>query len=50
MSHLESVVTKEKFDAELSILNNLGVIGGPTSVKEWFADSIEDISSKDVLY
>jgi hypothetical protein len=43
-------VTKDKLEAELSILSNLGVLGGPTSVREWFADSIEDISPKDVLY
>lgn len=50
VGHLESVVTKEKFEAELSILTHLGVLGGPTSVREWFVDSVEDVSTKDVLF
>ena len=50
VGHLESIVTKEKFEAENSILANLGVLGGPTSVREWFVDSVEDISPKDVLF
>ena len=44
------MVTKEKFEAELSILTHLGVLGGPTSVREWFVDSVEDVSAKDVLF
>jgi hypothetical protein len=44
------MITKEKYEAEVSILKNLGALGGPTSVREWFVDSYEDISPKDVLY
>jgi len=44
------MITKEKYEAEMNILDELKVLGGPTSVKEWFVDSIEDVSPKDVLF
>ena len=50
IANLESFLTQEKEDAENVILEKLGVIGGPTNVREWFVESVDDIDPKDRLY
>ncbi len=50
IANLESILTQEKEDAENAILEKLGVIGGPTNVREWYVDSIDEINHKNRLY
>jgi len=50
VAHLEAQLSSEQEAAENLILECLRALGGPTSVKEWFAENPDDIDKDEVLY
>lgn len=50
VAHLEAQLSSDQESAENLILDCLRALGGPTSVKEWFAENPDDIDKDEVLY
>lgn len=50
LSILEQMIPLDKIADENMILEKMGILGGPTSVREWFVESPEEIDPNDALY